>query len=161
METTVMKTNRFNSLLRSAILSSTIATSLFASVGSVKAQNTSSIRVRIPFAFQVGPTQMPAGSYYMSVLLDHRLVQLRGQGSGKQPLGVLLATPSESGKVQKTVRLIFHRYGDRYFLREVWDANTDEGVRSGASSEEKEILRSQNHQAVTQTQLAFNVDPNR
>jgi hypothetical protein len=65
METAVMKSNRFNSLLGSAILSSAIAVGLFASTPSAKAQDSLRVNVTIPFAFQMGSKQMPAGSYDM------------------------------------------------------------------------------------------------
>jgi hypothetical protein len=55
--------------------------------------------------------------------------------------------------------LIFHRYGNRYFLREVWDADSGMGVGSAPSLAETKILR--HKETVTQTQLAFNTDPRR
>jgi hypothetical protein len=160
METTVMKTNRFNSVLNSTILSSAIALGLFASAGSVQAQNNPQLRANIPFAFQVGSKQMPAGSYDISLLSNH-LMLLRDRDPGKPVTDYLLVTPSQDGKIQTKGRLVFHRYGDRYFLREVWEANSNEGITCVPTSEEKEILRAQNQQSVTQTQVALNAEPTR
>jgi hypothetical protein len=156
METAVMKSNRFNSLLGSVILSSAIAVGLFASTPSAKAQDSLRVNVTIPFAFQMGSKQMPAGSYDMHVRLRHTVVQLQDQGSGKQAVGVLLGSSLQGGKIQRTGRLIFHQYGNRYFLSEVWDAYTGMGVRSIPSPEETRILR---HKEGAQTQLAFNASP--
>jgi hypothetical protein len=159
METAVMKSNRINSFLGSAMLSSTIAVGLFAFTASARAQDNPRGNFRIPFAFQMGSTQMPAGAYEMHVRLSHTLVQLQDQGSGKQAVGVLLGSALEGGNIQRTGRLIFHRYGDRYFLREVWDADSGQGVGSAPSREEMKILR--HRETVTKTQLAFNTDPRR
>ncbi len=154
-----MKSNRFTSLLGSAILSSAVAVGMFASTGSAKAQDGPQVDVRIPFAFQVGSIQMPAGSYAMRVRLSHHLVQLQDQGSRKLASAILLGSPSEDDKIQRAGRLIFHRYGDRYFLREVWDGDSGLGVVSGPSREEKKMFR--HKQAATQRQLAFNANPTR
>jgi hypothetical protein len=153
-----MKTNRFNSVLNSTILSSAIALALFASAGSAQAQNSPQLRASIPFAFQAGSKQMPAGVYSISLLSNH-LVLLRARG--QHAAGFFTATPSEDGKIQAQGRLVFHRYADRYFLREVWEAGSNDGVTCVPSSEEKEILRAQNQQAVMQTQVALNADPKR
>jgi hypothetical protein len=158
MEIAIMKRNRLNSLLGSAILSSAVAVGLFASTGSAKAQDGPRVDVRIPFAFQVGSKQMPAGSYAMHVRFNHDVVQLEDQGSGKPASVLLVGSPSGDDQIYGTVRLIFHRYGDRYFLREVWEGDGGMGVVSAPSREEK-MLR--HKQAATQTQLAFNANPTR
>lgn len=74
-------------------------------------------------------------------------------------MGQLLGSLSEGEKVHGTGFLIFHRYGDRYFLREVWEADSSIGVVFAPSREEKKMLR--HKQAGTQTQLAFNANPTR
>ena len=153
-----MKRNRLNSLLGSAILSSAVAVGLFASTGSAKAQDGPRVDVRIPFAFQVGSKQMSAGSYAMHVRFSHDVVQLEGQRSSKPASVLLVGSPSGDGQIFGTGRLIFHRYGDRYFLREVWEGGSGMGVVCAPSREEN-MLR--HKQAGTQMQLAFNANPTR
>jgi hypothetical protein len=159
-ETAVMKSNTINSLLGSAILSSAIALGLFASTASAGAQTNPRVNVVIPFAFQVGSTQMPAGTYDVHIRMSHTVVQLQEWASGKQAsaLGLLLGSSLEGGKMQGIGRLIFHRYGNRYFLREVWDGDSM-GVGCAPSKDERHILL--DHGAETRTQLAFNVYPKR
>ena len=154
-----MKNNRFNSVLCSAVMSSAIAMGLFASTGSAQAQTDPRVRANIPFAFQAGSIQMPAGVYDVSLVSDH-LLQLRGQGPGKQASGFLTVIPSQGGKIEKNGRLVFHRYGDRYFLREVWPGDSDQGSECTPSGDEKRIV-AQNRQAATQVQLAVNNNPKR
>jgi hypothetical protein len=157
METTVMKNNRFSAIFSSAILSSAIAMGLFASAGSAQAQTGQKLRANIPFAFQVGSTQMPAGVY--EITLQEHVILLRDRDPGKNVAKFLMVTPSVDGKVQENGRLVFHRYGERYFLHEVWEANSTEGITCSPSSQEKEILRAQNQQAVPRTQVAVNAEP--
>jgi hypothetical protein len=159
METTVMNTNRFNSVLSSAILSSAIAMSLLAPTGSAQAQSSLPIRAKIPFAFQAGPYKMPAGLYYVSLRRPDHAVLFEQRDPGKHAAAFLVVTPSEDGKIQTTARLVFNRYEDRYFLSAVWEENSKLGITCTPSHEEKEILRAQNQQAVTRTQLAVNADP--
>ena len=154
-----MKNNRFSSVLSSAVMSSAIAMGLFASPGSAQAQTDYRVRANIPFAFQAGSMQMPAGVYDVTLVSDH-LLQLKGQGPGKQSSGFLTVIPSQGGKIEKNGRLVFHRYGDRYFLREVWEADSRDGIECTPSGAEKRVV-AQNRQAATQVQLAVNNSPKR
>ena len=153
-----MKTNRFNSALSSTILSSAIAMGLLVSTASAQAQSSPKITATIPFAFQAGSRHMPAGLYNIYLLSQHVLLFRAANGHGS---GFFMVNPSYDGKVQERGRLVFHRYGDRYFLREVWEGGSNEGITCNASSEEKEILRAQNRPPATQTQVALNTEKNR
>ena len=63
--------------------------------------------------------------------------------------------------MQTSGRLLFQRYGDRYFLRQVWQEGSNRGVTCILGKEEKEVIRSQNQQSGTQTQVAVNAEPKR
>jgi hypothetical protein len=93
----------------------------------------------------------------MRVRLSHHIVQLEEHGSGKQALGQLIGRASEGDKIHRPGCLIFHRYGNRYFLREGWEGDSCIGVVSVPSQAEKKMLG--HKQAGTQTQLAFNANP--
>ena len=155
-----MKTSRINTILRSAILSSAVAIGLFASTTNAQAESSYHVRVRIPFAFKAGSKQMPAGLYDISFPSSH-LVLFQDLDPGKVVTASLMATPSGDGTFQTNGRLVFHQYGDQYFLREVWRSGSTSGVTCDASPEERAILRSQNQQAVTGAQVALNAEPKR
>jgi hypothetical protein len=78
----------------------------------------------VPFAFSVEQTSMESGQYTISVS-DH-VMQIRNDSTNKTV--ALMAQPEESAKPQGT-RLVFHKYGNSYFLAEVWEATG----RAGAS----------------------------
>ena len=77
----------------------------------------SEIQALVPFTFSAGNRTLAAGSYTIE------------QGVG--PLGALIVRSHAGGVIflaqrggapvkGKSARLVFHRYGDRYYLRQVW-----------------------------------------
>jgi hypothetical protein len=62
-------------------------------------------------------------------------------------------------------KLVFHRYGDKYYLREIWTAQNSNGFECPKSRAEKvsqsESLTAQNPSAPTTVELAFEVAPQR
>ena len=93
----------------------------------------------VPFEFSVGYKTMPKGEYRIQILSsanDSVLIQTAdGQTS---VLRLSEATNRMKNKTQ--ARLVFHRYGERYFLAEVW-SGTDTGRQLLKSQEERAIER--------------------
>lgn len=92
------------------------------------------IRANVPFAFHVGNELMPAGQYQVSHINSRDMLLIRGLES-KQ---VILVHSVPSGKyADETAKLVFHRYGDTYFLRQVWipNFNANELFQSKAEKE--------------------------
>jgi hypothetical protein len=70
----------------------------------------------VPFAFTAGRTALPRGEYEVSMLPGQRAaVLLRTLEHGV----VLLSQPEGPSNTDNTPRLVFHRYGGKYFLREI------------------------------------------
>ena len=84
----------------------------------------------IPFDFTVQNVTLPAGEYALqatSATLSG-LVQITNADTRKTVM--VMAAPSLSshkGKADGNGKLIFHRYGDRYFFAEVWSPNGPTG----------------------------------
>lgn len=75
------------------------------------------VALNIPFDFQVGEKSFPAGKYVVSD--TPTTLQLRSKDA-RQSITVLpRRTLRPEGKLS-SAKLVFHRYGDRYFLSEVW-----------------------------------------
>lgn len=76
------------------------------------------ISVEVPFAFTVGNTMVPAGTYLVqpSPSNDHTLV-IRDR-DGKAGL-FSVASEREANTSATACSLVFARYGDRYFLRKI------------------------------------------
>ena len=75
----------------------------------------SKCRASVPFAFTVEQNSMEPGQY--SIAVTDRVMQLRNDSTNATV--AIIAHHEETQKPQNT-RLVFHKYGDRYFLAEVW-----------------------------------------
>lgn len=73
-------------------------------------------RADIPFEFRAGAKALPAGSYEVSGLNSWAIV-LRNRDAGES--AAILAQEVAPGTDSGDATLVFHRYGDRYFLTQV------------------------------------------
>jgi hypothetical protein len=154
---TVMK-NLITSTLRSSLLACAFAVGVLASTSSAVAQNSySKVKADIPFAFQVGSQHMPAGTYHIDVLAGSQVL-LRGPGNKG---GFVIMHAAESLQVPSTSKLVFDRYGNKYFLHQIWTEGNRQGRECVKSRAEKEILLSQSNQAPTLVEIALNAGPQR
>lgn len=102
----------------------------------IHAQNLAVLtHVRIPFAFRSGLRLYPAGIYTVRVTANG-LLQIQGNSAS----GNTFLQPHEnSGKQANHSKLIFTRYGNRYFLEEVWATTTGVHVDCVKTAEEREL----------------------
>jgi hypothetical protein len=85
---------------------------------SVFAQNPHKCNVNVPFGFHVGDTMLPAGRYALDTDIAPNVVRVKSDDMGKSILILTHGVGRNSGETQS--RLIFNRYGDQYFLSQVW-----------------------------------------
>jgi hypothetical protein len=102
----------------------------------VEAQ-TIDVRATIPFEFRMGQRVMAAGDY--TVHHSNGLLMLRPEHGGKPVISLAIAT--ELPKDSSTPGLLFHRYGDSYFLAEIWTPGYANGLGVPKSPLEKELAR--------------------
>jgi hypothetical protein len=82
----------------------------------------------IPFAFSAGKTTLPAGKYTITVLnptSDRKTLQIRSL-NGRASAIVL--TINSSSNVTDNAKLVFERYGDRYFFAQAQWAGDATGL---------------------------------
>jgi len=97
-----------------------------------------SVTAQIPFAFHVGDSILPSGSYTTDTSIAAGGVLLLRSADGKSSVMVLSnGVPSPAGPAQ--AKLIFHKYGDDYFLFQVWTGSGDTGRELPESRREKEL----------------------
>jgi hypothetical protein len=53
----------------------------------------------------------------------------------------VLAIPALPRGLREKGVLVFHKYGDRYFLREIWSAGQANGAMLGVTKAERELLQ--------------------
>jgi len=89
----------------------------------------------IPFPFVVAGQTLPAGHYIVSPVSNS---YLRIQGSAHQgrfaPTNITQRSASDT-----RCKLVFHRYGDSYFLSEVWVTGNARGRQLLRSRAEREL----------------------
>ena|SRR5688572_19915976 len=118
----------------------TITLALATAVVSASAQSSNRVAATIPFDFTVGSKTMAAGDYILGSLTgDSEGLVVRSKDSGKSV--VRLTNSIQPNARENRARLVFHRYGQRYFLAEVWGAGDSNGRRVTESSEERAIRR--------------------
>ena len=105
----------------------------------LSAQTGHTIIVNVPFDFVVMNKHMVAGTYDVTTDILTTTVVIRGEDNGSAALA--LTRSAQAGKAQEQAKLVFKRYGDRYFLAEVWHAGTDQGRVLGTSKIEQELAR--------------------
>jgi hypothetical protein len=109
------------------------------------------ITVEIPFQFHVGDSILPAGSYTASTnIASGAVVGLRSSDGKSSVLVVSNAVHSATGPTHPA--LIFNRYGDEYFLSQVWTGTDDMGRQLRQSRRESELAAAAKRN--TQTVLA-------
>jgi hypothetical protein len=108
-------------------------------VTAVVSANGQSQRVRadIPFEFAVGDKTLPSGAYAIkSFTAGGEAMMIRSEDAKSVALRLTNAIADERNV--GLVQLVFHRYGERYFLAEVW---------TGASGG-RQLLKSRQERAI-------------
>ena len=106
---------------------------------SAEAQTAGSQKVvaNIPFAFNVGNTSLPAGKYTITVLnpsSDRKVLQVRSS-NGRST--AITQTTNVIGDASDDSKLVFHRYGDRYFFAQAQMAGETTGLAAPKSRAER------------------------
>lgn len=91
------------------------------------------INVRIPFDFMVSGKTLPQGSYTVSTAQSAMFV--RGFGRG-----VVVLTNRVESRSDDQAKLVFHKYGEHYVLRQAWTGGGD-GRELRPTSEERELAK--------------------
>ena len=91
------------------------AVAAFATMAPVQAQDVR-IVAHVPFEFTVGNASLPRDTYRISHLNGHpEMLLLRGERKGAFVRSEEMRLPRNEGAPS----LVFHRYGDQYFLRQI------------------------------------------
>jgi hypothetical protein len=115
-----------------------VVLALATAVTSANAQSANSIAADIPFDFSVGYKIMPAGGYTVkTVSTTGNALMIQTADGGMA--AVRLSDETERAKNIPQARLVFHRYGERYFLAEVWNGFDKKGRQLLKSLEESSL----------------------
>ena len=138
-----MKNTRLTSILSSSVIACALAIGSLASAPSASAQSSTTLVVNIPFTFQTDKQILPAGKYHIEHESDS-MILLRGPGNAA---GFVMMHGTSKTHASDHGTVVFDRYGDQYFLRQVWTAGNSNGLECAKSRAEKAALIAQNDQA--------------
>ena len=110
-------------------------------VTSVQAQSENSLQANIRFAFQVGDKVLPAGEYSVRRMSANTLLIESADGSER----LLARTWNKIDGIAKAtpVKLVFHQYGDQFFLSQVWMDRGSDGRELTPSKAEHDAAKAQ------------------
>ena len=115
---------------------SLVVMSLLLNATAVYAQ--SYAKAEVPFAFNVGAKQLPAGSYEIRVLSQSpNQIMIRNTESTAAALSVA----RNEGPRDTESKLVFDRIGTQYFLTEVWKGFVAGGMIVPTSKHEQELKK--------------------
>jgi hypothetical protein len=130
-------TTHLISKIRAAVVVASLAlplgsTALFAQYQTMR------VPAVIPFAFEVGSTHFAPGTYSLSD--PHGMfLSLRG------PSGTAFAMNQREASLSPATgsKVVFHKYGNQYFLREVWLKGETDHLLCPESKAERRVRKSQ------------------
>ncbi|MFN2514741.1 MAG: hypothetical protein ABR556_00880 [Pyrinomonadaceae bacterium] len=111
---------------------------LAAAVVSANGQSANRMVANIPFEFVVGGESMPSGEYSVNNATTDGSAILIQSADAKN--SAIRFTNAVEEKARTNSRLVFHRYGQRYFLAEVWKGDST-GRQLLKSRQERAIER--------------------
>ena len=103
-----------------------ITTCLLLTASTLFAQSQSQrlMKVNVPFAFGVEDVSLPAGEYIFFTATPGRAIRIvSADGKYSAVIDTLL---NHAEKPAAKSRLVFHKYGNEYFLAQVWTAGQNE-----------------------------------
>ncbi len=100
------------------------------------------MRVDVPFQFRAGNQALSAGEYTVTVDPATRRMTIRSVAGREQTS--IPVMPRIAGNTPDHSKLLFKRYGNTYFLREVWTAADNWGQEIAPSKAEIEMARAAN-----------------
>jgi hypothetical protein len=115
--------------------------SLLLVAGSAIAQ-TIDVRANVPFNFAVGSKTLPAGTYDVRTIghnVNSSILLLQARdGNSIMAMG---SNPAENPRPADRTKLVFNKYGNQYFLAEIWVNGATRGHKLPKTSREKELAR--------------------
>ena len=137
-------------------------TMLFATlaVASAQAQEAGNMSVTIPFDFAVAGKMLPAGEYHVrrSIAGTRSVMEFQNSKATER----LYLPPThlvQSGTIQSASKLVFNRYGNLYFLSQVWVAGRSGGEELTKTSRERSFQRELTRRAATPETITIAAKP--
>jgi hypothetical protein len=99
------------------------------------------VKANVPFNFIVEKTQIPAGEYLIQSVTQSG-VAMSIESLDRKLVKLILPNTCESTQAQEKTKLVFHRYGDQYFLAQIWTEGNERGRELPKTRRESEVAMS-------------------
>ena len=97
-------------------------------------------KVEIPFDFSIGDKTLPAGTYSITRVTQDKIVIQLSSEDGREVIRI--STFGVQAKETPGIgKLIFHRYGETYFLFQIWESDDIQGRQVSKSRTERSVER--------------------
>ena len=152
-----MKNTRLTSILGSSLIAFALSIGSLVATQSASAQTSSVAEVNIPFAFHTPTQTLPAGTYRVD--RNGMVLSLKSNDSKG---GFVLTHDVIKNKAPNHSYVVFERYGDTYYLEQIWTAGQNNGIECPKGRAEKESMLAKNMTTAPSTvELALNAIPTR
>ena len=126
---------------------------LFAAVPAKAQLGNQRLTASIPFEFKAGNKTLPAGEYVVrQVNGSSRILHLRSKDGRTNAMVQVIPV---TGGIQKSAKLIFHRYGNRYFFAQAWMVGESSGLEAPKTLRERAIERELAGMRATNEEIAL------
>ena len=122
--------------MKKQALFSLLAAVVLLTAGSLNAQTSNPVKVNIPFDFSAGKSSFSAGEYRIDAISQLGDLAIAGRASSAK---LVSSHPIQSASPSSSTKLVFNKYGDRYFLSQIWVEGDDRGRELPQTREEKEL----------------------
>jgi hypothetical protein len=99
-----------------------------------------SLKASVPFDFVVAGQSLLAGAYDFGATTTNGLSFLRNTNTNNAPTVFLSSAGGRLGNRGEAF-LVFHRYGNQYFLSRIWDGHRSSGREIPMSHAERELTK--------------------
>jgi hypothetical protein len=100
------------------------------------------VTANVPFGFVVDKAALPAGAYTIEAISSAASPTLLIRNTDARIGMMTLPNSAQSLNASQNTCLVFHRYGDRYFLAQIWVAGDTSGREFKMGRHEAEIASS-------------------
>jgi hypothetical protein len=141
---------------RTFVMTSLLLLSLMVAAQFVQAQEP--VVVNIPFEFVAGKLTLPPGEYRIEKLEKGSVAVLIHRAHSSASF-VVMTLPAQASEPQSDSKLVFNRYGNRYFLSQYWSAGSSSGRLLPKPRREKELSIMARNDTQSQVTLLASLSP--
>ncbi len=99
------------------------------------------LSANVPFDFVVGDKAMPAGQYRIGRITREADGAIVVSSADSSSNAMRLTNVVQGEQAAKQSTLVFHRYGDKYYLAQIWTAGNQEGRELLKSKSQRTLER--------------------